>query len=405
MKFKEFVTATEQHWVDYLTRVDVLRQQGGLHTAGGTNLFPSLLLCTRSPRHFVAELVGAQEEFQGLSVKKQRMASAEEYFGQFPAGRSDPALRLTSARNGFINLTLSHDVAFEQVRDRFPFVTLYPTRLNRTGGHGSPIVFGSGFQSCMFDNCMILNHLGAVFRAKHILNAVVVSQGVAKRELEEWLEDVRRGNRVSGVHTCEPGAGVALSTAGQFSALYLSSSVRETTIGEFLRDHPRVLELAAGSLQFVYEPYLEWIEGPERNEDDAINPDMLVQRPDHDWDIYDLKTALLDRTTVTKGGRRRRRFVDKVEEGVAQLANYREYFTYPANQARAVEKYDAQVTDPRLVLVVGSLENVREQEVREASRRLKDITLIDFDTLMQLFLMAATRSGRAGGTESGISGA
>jgi len=395
MKWDEFVATTERYWGKYLARIDKLWRAGRIDAGDGTNLFPSMLLCTRTPRHYIAELVGAREGFSELAVKRQRIASAEDYFGQFRGAESDPAILLRAARNTFGMLTLSQDITFDQVRARFPFADLYPTKIRRSGGRGSPVAFGPGFQSCMFDNCMILNQLGEVFRAKHILNAIVVSHSVSGSELQEWLGEVQADSRVVGVHTCGPGLGEVLATAAQFSALYLSSSVRETTLGEFLRDHPRVLEEAARALRFVYEPYLEWVEAPEGNEDTAINPDLLVQRDDGDWDIYDLKTALLDQQTITKGGRRRRRFVDTVEEGIAQLAHYREYFSYPDNRARTVQKYDAHVKAPRLVLVVGTLENVRAEEVREASRRLGEVSVIDFDSLMQLFVVAA--AGHDGG--------
>jgi hypothetical protein len=168
--------------------------------------------------------------------------------------------------------------------------------------------------------------------------------------------------------------------------MYLFPGLRETTIGEFIKLHPEVVKEAFKTTHFEYEPYLKWIEHDGTCQDDAINPDLLTKRDDGFFDIYDLKTAALERTNVTKGGRRRRRFIDYVEEGVAQLANYREYFEYPGNAEYAKSKYAIQIKDPKLVLVVGSWENSDINEVNQACRKYKGIEVIDYDTFCHLFI-------------------
>jgi hypothetical protein len=115
----------------------------------------------------------------------------------------------------------------------------------------------------------------------------------------------------------------------------------------------------------------------------------MIERNDGFYDIYDLKTALLNKTSITKGERSRRRFIDYVEEGVAQLANYSEYFDYSKNCQFASEKYGIKVKNPNLVLVVGNFENANKTEIQEASRRLKNLTIIDYDSFLQLFLLSS----------------
>jgi hypothetical protein len=132
---------------------------------------------------------------------------------------------------------------------------------------------------------------------------------------------------------------------------------------------------------------MPWVEKVEQNKDEAaINPDLMIERDDGYYDIYDLKTAALDKFSLTKGTRARRRFIDYVNEGIAQLANYEEYFTFPANREVAWQKYRIKVEDPNLVLVVGNFDNVNRVEIDEASRGYRNITIIDYDSLMQLFL-------------------
>ncbi|MNR29951.1 hypothetical protein D3C85_1473720 [compost metagenome] len=115
---------------------------------------------------------------------------------------------------------------------------------------------------------------------------------------------------------------------------------------------------------------------------------MLVRRADGYYDIYDLKTAALAKKNITKGGRKRRRFIDYVEEGVAQLVNYEEYFSYPKNAEYAHKKYGVQCKEPKLVLIVGSWENSSIEEVQQARRRYPNIEIIDYDTFCHLFIGA-----------------
>jgi len=191
---------------------------------------------------------------------------------------------------------------------------------------------------------------------------------------------------VKGVQTVEGDELKFKVIAGQFQNIYLLKGLHETVIGEFFKLHPEVIYRAFNTDSFYYEPYLKWIEHDGTCEDEAINPDLLVRRLDGFYDIFDLKTGLLERTNVTKGGRKRRRFIDYVEEGVAQLANYREYFSYEKNAALAKEKYGVEVRAPNLVLVVGNWENSQLDEVHQACRRYPDVKIIDYDTLCHMFL-------------------
>ena len=214
------------------------------------------------------------------------------------------------------------------------------------------------------------------------------------RRYSEWLQQVFSELMVYGVHTCESGEHVDQVKAGQLANLYLMREARETTLGEFLRDHPDVLTRALGALRFEYEPYLKWVAPGETQR--AINPDLLIQRPDGGWDVYDLKTAALDSRNITKGKEQRRRFIDNVYEGLAQLAHYHDYFTHAENQRYVFEKYGMQVERPNLVLVVGTLDNASPREVVEASRMLNGIALIDYDTLMQMFLSSTVVGAQIG---------
>ena len=233
--------------------------------------------------------------------------------------------------------------------------------------------------------CILINRKENVVRCKNILSACIVKNSISKTQLSELFTGTIRDNEVKGVHTVGD-AGLRLIVGGQLQSMFPFPGLREPTIGESLRLHPDVVKKAFKTEHFEYEPYLEWIEHDGTCADKAINPDLLVKRNDGYYDIYDLKTAVLDRKSVTKANRKRRRFIDYVEEGISQLANYREYFEYPKNAEFAKIKYGIEVNNPRLVLVVGSWENVDIDEVNQACRKYRNVQVIDYDTVCQMFM-------------------
>jgi hypothetical protein len=387
MNLADFTETSKREYERYLTDVFALDILGRIDSKGGSILFPSLMLCSETKDHFIVELIGAHKAYDSLTVKNHKESSTVRYLGQFESEAPDPAIRLASDDSQFTRLTLSQGVWIETIRDRFPFAHLFPSVLIRAGGKGGVIDFADTFRSAAFHNCLLVNQYEAAVRVKHVLSMAIIAKGLSKLEYTNWLQQrVLHGDDIRGIHTVPNQAGEDFVLAGQFANLYLLPGLRETTLGEFLKTHPSILERAFGSRRFVYEASLEWREGPSLSEDQAINPDLLLERPDGFFDIYDLKTAALTKATITKGSRRRRRFIDYVEEGIAQLAHYRDYFTFPKNAEHAWEKYGVRVNDPNLTLVVGHFENANPVEIAEASRKLDRFTILDYDSMLQLFL-------------------
>jgi hypothetical protein len=151
----------------------------------------------------------------------------------------------------------------------------------------------------------------------------------------------------------------------------------------------------------LYEKSFPWLQHDGTVTDSEINPDLLVKRTDGFFDIYDFKLAKTERARLTKGERKRRRFVDYVAEGVHQLANYREYFTYPKNAEFAERKFGVKIKEPKLVLIAGHAENIVRDEVLQACRPYHDVHLVDYDTLATMFISPKPVSHAALQAESG----
>ncbi|MEZ9711635.1 Shedu anti-phage system protein SduA domain-containing protein [Vibrio cyclitrophicus] len=386
MIFEKFVSEIKILLENYLNYVYKMQVAGNLKSNGRSVLYPNILLVTNCSGLYVAELVGATSTFQGLTVKRHKEKSIYRYMSQFDDSEPDGGLYLDGTNHGICGMCLTQEADFDAVKKRFPSVELYKSGLARQGGKGSLLSFGDNFESCYIENCVIVNRLDNWYRCKNILGAYVFNRSITKHNLSKFINRSSGRNSAWGIHTIQGESEERLIVAGQLQSMYLLPGLHETTIGEFLRLHPEIIKLAFKTEHFEYEPYLEWQEHDGTCEDVAINPDLLVQNQGGHYDIYDLKTAALSKKNVTKGGRKRRRFIDYVEEGVAQLANYREYFTYSKNAEYAKEKYGIEVNDPKLVLVVGNWDNSSHEEVVQACRRYPDIDIIDYDTFCHRFI-------------------
>jgi Shedu protein SduA, C-terminal len=369
-------------------------KQGTLNPHPGTSiLFPTILLFTDTKTHYVIELLGASSDFRGLSYKRHKEESVNRYISQFSTGNTQAHLRVDTEFILLDGLCVGDEADLNALARRFPIAEHYADgyRLQRNTGAGSLLNFGPSAQFTSFLNCAFVHRKSAAYRLKYVLYLAVISKTLSRELACDHLNSVFCSSpQVRGVHYSDQTLSVAHIAAGQLQSMYLQPDLRETTLGEFFRTHRWLLLRALGADDLVYEPHLHWQVPQPPGSEKTINPDALLRRPDGNWDILDFKTAVLGRQSITRGQRSRRRFIDYVSEGIAQLAHYREYFAEPANQAHANDKYGVEVLEPRCVLLVGNYENANPESIAEASRQLRDITIIDYDTLVQLF-MAGSR--------------
>ena len=388
MTFSKFIEETLVSWNKYLRYISKMQKTGHVNSNGGTILYPNILLITNCTGFYVAELIGATKFFSDLKVKIHKEQSIYRYLNQFDDSELEtvPLTPISGSNQGFKYLCIAHESDIKTVTARFPSIDLYTSRISREGGKGNLFVFQNNFEFCFIENCVLINQRKQVYRCKNILSAYIFNSSVSRKSLAKFYQIRQSEKEVIGIHTAINKSNEELMLAGQLQSMYLFPKLHETTIGEFLKLHPDIIKKAFKTSHFEYEPYLEWKENDGTCEDTAINPDLLIKRDDGFFDIYDLKTAMLSKKNATKGGRKRRRFIDYVEEGIAQLANYQEYFNYPLNAKHAKEKYGIVVKDPKLVLIVGSWENSSFEEINQACRRYPKIEVIDYDTFCQLFI-------------------
>src|SRR6266480_4310887 len=125
----EFVRQTVRFWSAYFEKIKQHAKGGQLSaSAGCSTYYPLILICTETPDIFLAELVGIQEDFRGLTLKRHRLDSATLYVNQLPVPTGPSVIEL-SAGNKLMHLCLGHQVDILALRKRFPVVDLFPTRI------------------------------------------------------------------------------------------------------------------------------------------------------------------------------------------------------------------------------------------------------------------------------------
>lgn len=387
MLFEKFKATASSFYRDFFKVLAQADAEGKLERE---ILYPTMLLFTDCNGYYLAEMMGASRKYIGLTLKTHKEKSIDTYLTQHEAKgdiKSTGVFNFNGSRN-IIDYVTIINADIEEATRRFPALERQGTVVH-TKIADRLLSFGPDFRALSVQHCVLVNKGELSIRSKFILNLGIFASNISKRELLSELDHHTANSRAFGAYVIvdnQDQYAERLIVGGQFQSAFLINGLRETTIGDFIKAHPEIIKKAFNTDHFIYEPLLEWKEHDDTCEDASINPDLLIRRADGNYDICDLKTALLDKTSLTTAERRRRQFIHTVRDGIAQLANYREYFEYPENAKHAFEKYKVKVSNPKLTLIVGNFENFDPAEVSQAGRIVPDIEIIDYDTLCHLFM-------------------
>jgi hypothetical protein len=415
MKFEVFkqTTLEELNWYFQFIQYYVV-DSWNTQLKEGNLLFPNLIVFTETNDHFIFELFGSDKIFTGLKEKNHKDSSTISYLSQskFLKG-GEERFTLTGKINGGISgFFIRREVDYEILKERFPFCEKLWTdtaQIVLPTGDGSYFKFDKDFENCYMHNCILGNRFGNIHRIKHILFIAISNKLRTEKQYRQWLneslcivllqriqtllnQDLQESresiNPLICTQFCTNQREEAYRLASQFANLFLTPGVKELTIGEFLNKHPDFIKKVFSCKSFLYQPKLDWIEGNPDESEKAIIPDLMLERDDGYFDICDLKLPKLERESITQGERRRRRFIQDVEEGFSQLANYQDYFNFEKNREFAWSKYKIKISNPRLTLVLGNYDNANREKIQEASRKYQGTpyNIIDYDTLNSFLL-------------------
>lgn len=210
-------------------------------------------------------------------------------------------------------MCLAHPADFEEAKKRWPFLSTYGTRLTRIDGSGSIFEFDRDFQSAFLESCSLVNTRNGLVRAKNINLFSIFLSSIKSFELEkahkDFLSPIISSSeaQVHGVLTSDLSEEDVI-VASQLQKLYISRGVHETTIGDFFRTHPEIAKKTFCTDLFLYEQTLNIVDDNGNFGFQALNPDLIIRRPDGYFDILDLKLAKVDKASLFQGRNPRRRF-------------------------------------------------------------------------------------------------
>lgn len=388
----EFCHITEDAFNRHLAAISHLIATGQFQTSvtNPVSSFPQMMIMTTLPNHFAVELVGGRRFNRKLKVIKRKLENPDIYFGQFDyPPEAKPVIILGGGIGYMAVITAS---ARQELDRRFPGITdKYPATLASVALDAGPALrFPSDANYVCVHNALLANALEGMVRIRHVRYALLIAKHTKPAEYRSYLEkelSVSNGSGLIAAELIPDGKAEAVLRAAQFANIYLMNQLHETSIGSFIDQHREILLSALKAQDLISEPYLRWVVPSADPNELAVNPDLFVRRADGYWDMYDLKLALLNRKDLTTGKRNRRRFVTTIEDGIAQLAHYRDFLSIPEHATLAKEKYGVTFDRPRFVLVVGNYENANAERIADARRRFPDLELIDYDSLLQLYLM------------------
>ncbi|MFI4602890.1 Shedu anti-phage system protein SduA domain-containing protein [Klebsiella pneumoniae] len=383
----------------HFNEVHKLELSGRLASSSGVpncaHYYPTTLIGIKTENSYCIELAGVSSKPCKLQIKIKEGMSLERFLSFYDKDPNDKAkfhpegdsiLRKSSCRN-FLITDFPDDINVGV--DRFPIMRTIYTILEFPSDKKRTIDITEGFMSFSFSNVCICSLVNDFFRVRSIMGMFIFGLNISSRDLSEemnfYLDYVTHGD-VFGVISVPPGQSEKYMEVAYLMNLVLNGGVNETWIGDFFNSHKHILTKALGYQDFIYEPYMEWIEKSDDNQDTAINPDVMLMKADGFYDICDFKKGLTNKNKITRRERNRRTFISDIYEGIAQLNNYEEYFSYEGNRRRAKERYNISVNDPLKILIVGNVENTVNIEVEQALRGMVNMRLIDYDSLINLYV-------------------
>jgi hypothetical protein len=395
MNFSQFSHTSAAFWNEYLATIQsaVLSGQTSTTVTDGVPSFPQSLVVTSLPDHFAMELVGGRSSHRPLRVLKRTLDDPDLYFGQFTQTSGAPAMvNIVEGSNQVLStLALVTPNTQTELDRRFPGVSdLFLSRLVFV--MAEPVIalrVGPNADFVTLEHVLLANSWSGLVRIRHINLVILIKKSTTISDWKQYLTDsysVTDHVDIHGMQMLPRGVVRSTHLAAQFANLFLMDRLHETSLGTFIEQHREILLKALHATDLIPHPLLEWQVISRDPEEHSIIPDLLLQRPDGFWDIWDLKLPLLGRRDLTTGARNRRRFVNPIEDGIAQLAHYRQFLEVPENRTHLEEKYGAKLSEPRYGLIVGNYENVDANRIAEASRRLDHFEMIDYDSILQLYL-------------------
>jgi len=411
LSLNAFQAKVLSHFTKYFDRVKEQTDSGDklVTETGAVELprYPTTLLIYELEGVFAAELVGSASAFAGLRVLHARTRKLSQFLGNFGdsvEASSNTVVKVGNRENVLTRLSLLSEPGQAYFNSRYPELReLTRAGLSRAAGDspadGSNALYidGERLKDLALIHVLTVSTLGCAVRARFFQAAFLFGASVSSSYVAKRLAAVAplgSTDLMIGTNASDS----ELLLAANFASLANVNQIYEPNITSFLEDNPSVLAEALGGFDIRGQVEVLWlVKRPDGVEEKAVKPDFLFEGIDGKWHICEFKLPLLDVNDLTVSTGSRRRLSTRASEGVEQLYHYDEFFTHSAHREYLNDEYGIKIADqPRLVLVIGSVENCDHEHVRQATRsREHRLELLDYDTLRSLYILASKIKNRS----------
>ncbi len=160
-----------------------------------------------------------------------------------------------------------------------------------------------------------------------------------------------------------------------FQQLISNKEIHEPKLQQFFEQNPDLLFLGTRYKRIIPHPILK------REGKPNLIPDFLLERVNDGYcDILDIK---LPEKNLIVGSEDRRRFSSDVDEAIAQVSVYREYFDDPQKRTDIETEYTVKILKPNVLVLIGDSSNVNAEDLIKEKDRRKDGEVISFDDIIK----------------------
>lgn len=398
MKLKDFRNSVIEAYNDWLNHLIKNRLHLLLVNKATLN---NIIRFGESQAHFICEFTGTIEPKHGLRIstsysnKPERIKSTEDFFIKglrVNTGNAKPSKFQSLSCLSFVDESFWHLVDQEKT-------PLSPTVVDFSW-FNLDTIYGYLFLKEITLGCYINNILNFRFiSTAFVFNRKLPSHEI-KKILKEYLyvqdfnltQDNHLGdNSLNWLMGRVPGLNIyGFSNIKNFALQVQSLSIeniKEKQIDDYFENHKNIVCSLFGYTRLLGQVKLKF-----QDSSNYFQPDYIGQRFDGNCDIIDLKKGVVSSNSITrsirtKGGIIKRvRFIDYINELIAQLHDYKNYFSNGENKAWAAKELGIKI-DPesiRLIGLVGNMNNYKEAEVKKALQPFKkNIFIISYCSFIQ----------------------
>jgi len=404
MKIKKFAEILKQLFEWRLNLLNDLIDKGNLKF-NSVYSFNNLLRFAETPSHFIAEFLGAKKfkpteriSVKYLQGKSEEIASTNSYFMPYPKDISQPVINVQADGNTLQSLLLITNEVFLTLQ-KLPF-PMPSVIINRKDGD-IPLNIADNIDLLILKDITLINILDFFYYYRYIPFAIIAKKNVTEQSLQKRLDwDLQLDisslsqdlpvNYITGINFCHSDSNTYFSS----QLISLSNQIiREPSIDKYIAEHKLVFANALGYKDALKTSF-KWIKRL-KDEPHESNPDFILVKKDHTFDILDLKTGAIKYKSLTKGKKLRKgltiriRFVDYVNELISQLEEYKSYFKHEKNISFIKNKYnlDVDLDNMKLIGIIGNQNNFDTSQVASALRPYKNyIKIISYYDLANMIL-------------------